>query len=222
MLKPKKRVTRQQIKEDKLIAFTAKASDFYDRNSRNILAGAGIIVVLAVVIAFFINNRAQAEKAATFDLTLAKIEIGQQNYDTAAQKLSQVIETYSGTRAAGDAQFFLGNVHLSMQDWSGARTAFQQFLDRYGKDPQFTAAAIAGLGFADEHEEKFLDAAEHYLEAADSYPNEYNAPQYLLDAGRCFAFAGEIPKAHDAFRLIVERYPESAQKQKAEDELNRW
>ena len=222
MLKPKRRVTRQQIKEDKLIAFTAKASDFYDRNSRNILAGAGIIVVLAIVIAFFINNRVQAEKAATFDLTLAKIEIGQQNFDTAAQKLTQVIDTYSGTRSAGDAQFFLGNVRLSMQDWSGARTAFQQYLDRYGKDPQFTAAAIAGLGFADEHEKKFLDAAEHYLEAADSYPDEYNAPQYLLDAGRCFAFAGETSKAHDAFQLIVKRYPESAQNQKAEDELKRW
>jgi TolA-binding protein len=222
MLKPRKRITRQQIKEDKLITFTAKASDFYDRHSRNILAGTGILVILVVVVGFFINSRAQAEKAATFDLTLAKVEIGQKNYDSAAQKLSDVVENYKGTRAAGDALFFLGNVHVDQGKYEQARGEFQKYLNRYGNDPQFASSAIAGLGFVDEQEKQYREAAGKYLEAANKYPQEYNAPQYLLNAGRCFALAGDISRAKEMYKMILDTYPESDLKQKAEDEMNRW
>jgi len=222
MLKPRKRITRQQIKEDKLVTFTAKASSYYAENSRTILAVGGVVVVLAIAAGFFINSRAQAEKTATFDLTLAKIEIGQQRFDTAAEKLTQIIENYSGTRSAADALFFLGNVYLSQGNWDQARVTFQRYLDDYGKDRQLAPAAIAGLGLADEQEKKYRDAAERYLEAANRYPDMYNAPQYLMDAGRCFALAGDTARAEDTFKLVIDRYPKSELKQQAEDEMNRW
>ena len=222
MLKPRKRISRQQIKEDKLITFTAKASEFYRRHSRNILAAAGIGIVLVVVVGFFINSRAQAEKAATFDLTLAKVEIGQRNYENAAQKLAEIVENYSGTRAAGDALFFLGNVHIDQRNYEQARDELNKYLDRYGNDPQFASSAIAGLGFIDEQEKQYREAAEKYLEAANKYPREYNAPQYLLNAGRCFALAGDLSNARETYKKILDIYPESDLKQKAEDEMNRW
>ena len=222
MLKPKKRITRQQIKEDKLLTFAAKASDFYNQNARNILAGAGIIVVLAVVVAFFVNSRAQADKAASYELIIAKIDIGRQNYDEAVVKLSQIIETYSGTRSAGEALFFLGNVYLFQENWTAARTSFDQYLDRYGRDPQMTSGAIAGLAFTEENEQQYIEAAEHYLEASNSYPHEYNAPQYLIDAGRCFALAGERERARNAYQTVVDRYETSMLREKAENELKRW
>jgi TolA-binding protein len=222
MLKPRKRITRQQIKEDKLITFTAKASTFYNQHSRNILAGVGILVVVAVVVAFFINSRAQAEKAATFDLTLAKVEIGQRNYDNASQKLAEIVENYSGTRAAGDALFFLGNLYIDQRNYEQARENFNKYLSRYGSDPQFASSAIAGLGFVDEQEKQYREAAEKYLEAANKYPKEYNAPQYFLNAGRCFALAGEISRAKETYKMILDTYPESDLKQKAENEMNRW
>ncbi len=145
MLKPKRRVTRQQIKEDKLVTFAAKASDFYDSNSRNILVGAGILVVLVVVVVFYFNSRAQAEREATFELTMAKIEIGQGNLEVAKNKLIQLIDTYGGTPSGGDASFFLGNVQLFQKNWERAVQAFQQYLDRFGKDPMMTAAITANL-----------------------------------------------------------------------------
>jgi len=222
MLKPKKRITRQQIKEDKLITFTTKVTDYYRRNSRNVIAGAGILVVLIVVVFFYFNSHAQAENEATYDLTMAKIEIGQRNYDAAAQKLTVIIDTYGGTKTAGDALFFLGNVRLSTQEWESAITEFQQYLDKYGKDHMLTAGAIAGIGFAYEQEQKFPEAAEYYMKAATNYPHEFNAPQYLLDAGRCYGLGGNPVKAREAFQSIIDQYPESTQIQKAKDELNRW
>jgi len=222
MLKPRKRITKQQIKEDKLVTFTAKASSFYTENSRTIMAVAGVLVVLAVAVGFFINSRAQAEKTATFDLTLAKIEIGQQNYDTAAEKLTKIIENYSGTRSAADALFFLGNVYLSQGNWEQARATFQRYLSDYGRDRQLAPAATAGIGLADEQEKEFQEAAQQYLQAADRYPQMYNAPQYLLDAGRCFGLAGDTARAREMFQSIIDRYPKSELKTQAEDELNRW
>ena len=222
MLKPKKRITRQQIKEDKLTTLTAKVTDYYRQNSRNIIAGAGILVVLIVVVVFYFNSRAQAENEATYELTMAKIEIGQRNYDMAVQKLTTIIDTYGGTKTAGDALFFLGNVRLSTGEWETAITEFQQYLDKNGKDPMLAAGAIAGIGFAYEQEQKFPEAAEYYINAASNYPQEFNAPQYLLDAGRCYGLGGNPVKAHEAFQLIIDQYPESTQIQKAKDELNRW
>jgi TolA-binding protein len=222
MLKPKKRVTRQQIKEDKLVTFAAKASDFYDRYSRNIIAGAGILVVLVVVVVFYVNSRAQVEREATFELTMAKVEIGQGNLDLAESKLIQLIDTFEGTRSGGDATFFLGNVHLFRQNWDGALQAFQQYLDRFGRDPMMSAAAMAGIGFAHEHMGQYSEAAEYYLEAATAYPSEFNAAQYLMDAGRCYGLAGDSDKARDTYEVVIELYKDSPLSGKAEDELSRW
>jgi TolA-binding protein len=222
MLKPKKRITRKQIKEDKLVTLTAQVTDYYRRNSRNLLAGAGILVVLIVVVVFYFNSRAQAESEATYDLTMAKIDIGQRNYDTAAQKLTALIDTYGGTKSAGDAVFFLGNVKLSTNDWDAAIKEFQKYIDKYHRDPLFTAGAIAGIGFAYEQQQKYSEAAEYYMEAANKYPHQFSAPRYLLDAGRCYGFGGNPVKAHEAFQKIIDQYPESSQIQKAKDELNRW
>lgn len=222
MLKPKKRVTRQQIKEDKLVTFAAKASDFYDRHSRNILAGAGILVVLVVVVVFYINSRAQVEKEATFELTMAKVEIGQGNYDVAENKLIHLIDTYGGTPSSGDATFFLGNVQLFRENWNVAIQSFQQYLDRFGRDPMTTASAIAGIGFAHENLGDYQEAAEYYLEAATKYPHEFNAPQYLMDAGRCYGLAGDSDKARETYEVVIELYEDSPLSGKAKDELNRW
>jgi TolA-binding protein len=222
MLKPKKRTTRQQIKEDQFTVFAAKAQDYYRHHSRNIFAGAGVIVVLVVAVVFYLNSRAQAEKDATYDLTMAKIDIGQRNFDGAVQKLTAVVDTYGGTKSAADAMYFLGNVHLSTGDWEAARSEFQQYLDKYGKDAMLTAGAIAGIGFSFEQEQKFTDAAEYYSRAAKTFPHEFSAPQYLLDAGRCYGLAGDAAKAHETFQQIIDQYPESNQSQTAKDELNRW
>lgn len=221
MLKPKRRITRQQIKEDKLFTFAAKVTNFYDNNSRNIFVGVGIVVVLVVAVVFYFNSRAQAERSATFELTMAKIEIGQGNFGAAETKLIQLIDTYGGTPSGGDASFFLGNVQLFLENWDGAVQALQQYLDRFGKDPMMSAAAMAGIGFAREHQGQYPEAGEHYFEAATTYPNEFNAPQYLMDAGRCYDLAGDSEKARDTYEVVIELYKDSPLSGKAEDELSR-
>jgi TolA-binding protein len=221
MLKPRRRVTRDQIKEDKFMTFAAKASDYYNRNSRNILAAAGIIVVLIIVGVFYFNSRAQAEKDASFDLTMAKLEMGQGSFDAAIEKLVLLIDNYGGTQSAGDALFFLANARLAQQDWLAARNAFQDYRDHYGKDPMLTAGAITGIGFTLEQEGKFAEAAQNYWNAATKYPKEFNAPQYLLDAGRCYRLAGDDAHAAQAYDLILEHYQDSPQSRIAKDELDR-
>jgi TolA-binding protein len=221
MLKPKKRVTRQQIKEDKLVTFAAKASDFYDRYSRNIIAGAGILVVLVVVVVFYVNSRAQVEKDATFELSMAKIEIGQGNLDAAESKLIHLIDTYGGTPSGGDATFFLGNVQLFQANWNGAIQSFQQYIDRFGRDPMMTSAAVAGIGLAYENMGELDKAAEYYSKAAADYPHEFNAPQYLMDAGRCYGLGGDSDRARETYNVVIELYEDSPLSGKAEDELSR-
>ena len=56
-------------------------------------------------------------------------------------------------------------------------------------------------------QKKHRQAVEHFLEAALAYPyEEYQALGYF-EAGRCFIALEDKPKALDALRTVVKKYP---------------
>ncbi|MCK4350505.1 MAG: hypothetical protein KAX13_06585, partial [Candidatus Krumholzibacteria bacterium] len=69
MLRPKKHITRQKIKEDKFVTETLKAVGWMKGNQTRLAAGAVAALVAAVVIWGYVSARQEAEKEASL-LTL--------------------------------------------------------------------------------------------------------------------------------------------------------
>jgi len=122
-------------------------------------------------------SRSRVEAAASERLEQARLAFESHNYPLAASELSRLVENFSGTRAAAQANLLLAQVHLYQ-----------------GQGP---------LGATYENAGHPADAAAAYEEAARRAQYAFLKAQYLSDAGRARLAAGDTATALSDYRSIV-------------------
>jgi outer membrane protein assembly factor BamD (BamD/ComL family) len=212
--KAKKRLTRRELKEDKLIILAKKFEVFYEQNRKVLLAiGAGILVV-AVVALLVRANRERAFQDASLELTIAKIMFDMGNLDQAEPQLQSIKDKYGG-RIAGEAQYYLARAAFMRGDVEKAEAAFRDYVNNYHVDSYLDVSAIAGLAASVESQGKYAEAAEIYLSIPRKYPKHYFSPEAMYQAARCYLLAGQRDKAVEICQLLERQYPTSSVRTRA-------
>lgn len=215
MLTKKKKISKKEIKEDKLVTTYYKSLDFFNNHKNKIYLYGGIVVVLFAIVYWYVDNKAKNNEKATTELSkvLASYENGA--YKEAidgkpAEKilgLKQIIDEYGGTETGETAKIFLANSYLMM---GNLEEAFKYFDDYSGSNKIFKATALAGKAGYYESKNDFQKAADLFLEAAHkSDENALNA-EYLLKAGVDFIEAGQKDKAKETLTNLKEEYKSAA------------
>ncbi len=221
MQRPGKRITRKELKEDQLVTTYFKARTFFEKHGKTAAFGLAGLVVAAIVVYLVINSRIQANIAASNELFQAQMMYNRGGYQEAGGKINLLIDSYSGTRNAGEAHVLMARVQYKLGNYDSTEYYTDRYLDDYSGNSILTAAALAVKGASLEQRERYLDAAEAYLEAAQRYPRQFTAPMYLLDAGRCFNMGGENDKAIECYEKLIDNYPESELVGRANQQLAR-
>ena len=216
MLKPRKRITKKEIKEDALVTTYVRVQKFIQHHGKYVNITVAVLVGIIVVSVFMIRSKRRAEMTASGKVGVAEYYYHTQNYSRAIPELTAILETYSGTRGAGSAVFMLANIHYETGEIEEAEKYYQLFVDKYENNDVFTASSLAGIAACYESREQFLEAAQHYERAGKKYPDLFSAPYHLKNAARCYLIAGEKEKAKNHYALILEKYPESDVKQEVE------
>jgi len=204
MLKPKKKITKKELKEDKFVKFTLQAKTYLDENSKQVFyMVAGIFGVALIIIAFAYTHNANVEEAQA-QLGIAQVEYSNLNYDKAITRLERLIESYSSTNEADQGTFLLANILYQKERYEESKIYFEQFVDSYSGSDILLASGIAGLAACYEKEQMYSDAAETYSKAASTAPDFVEADNYLYLSGICFSKAGETLKAIEKFEFLVE------------------
>src|SRR5438445_10368275 len=170
-------------------------------NRQKALAIAGALVIVIVLLAWNTLSARQTEQAAGVRLNAARLAFESRNYPLAASELSQVVENYSGTRAAAQANLLLAEVRLYQGQGQRAVDLLKSIAPSVGRD--FAAPAYGLLGAAYEDVGHPADAAGAYEEAARRAEVAFLKAQYLSVAGRCWTAAGDTTKALADYRTIV-------------------
>ena len=215
MLKPRKRLTKRQIKEDKFVTFTLKAQDYLVENSRKILSAAGVVVALIVAVFIYSQKQATKEENAVVDLKKAKINYFAKNYDSAINILKNQVDNFGGTKSSKEGTFFLASAYYETRNYVQAENYFRQFL-KSGDDPILKVSAMAGVAACLEERKNYNEAAKMYREAAEKYSNSFSAPQNLYDAARCYVLAEQKDKAREVLNKLIADYSSSNIKNNAE------
>ena len=216
MLRPRKKLSRREIKEDPLVTTYVRVQKFIQRHSKQ-LNIVGLIVVAAIVITVFMGrSKRSAETAAAGRLGIAEMYYWAQDYTRAVGELSNIVDTYSGTKSAGTAAFLTANAYYAQDDYANAEKYFRLYLDDYGHKKMFTASSLAGIAACRESQGAFLEAAQLYERAGTKIGNSSRSPFYLKDAGRCYVLAGEIDKGKAVYETIIDKYTDSSIKQEVE------
>ncbi|MFQ6045891.1 MAG: tol-pal system YbgF family protein [Gemmatimonadales bacterium] len=185
-----------------------RITGWFRSHRRAVTAVAAGVAVIVLGGWFFITAKQRREAFAQRTLDDARIALQAGNIALAASDLSRLIASYGGTLAADEATVLLAQARLAQQEPGQAVAELREALER-GVSEQFLAPINGLLGAALEELGSHAEAASAYLEAARTSWYSRVSAQYLLDAGRAFATAGDTVQALAAYRRVITEHEES-------------
>jgi tetratricopeptide (TPR) repeat protein len=215
MLRPKKKISKRELKEDALVTTYVKLTSFYEANKRNISIGVTALVIAVFAVVIYGKNRSDNnEKAVTaLGSIFEAYDAGQ--YQTAVdgipekniQGLRSIVDNY-GNSAGGDlARFYLASAYTQL---GRPEEALKEFEQCSPPGELLAVARLSGIGACYESTGKFKEAAASFEKAATQYPKDISAAENLNNAARDYGQAGERDKAIDLYKRIKKNYPTTA------------
>jgi tetratricopeptide (TPR) repeat protein len=162
----------------------------------------GLAIVVAVGLSWYtVVSKGRVEAAASQRLGQARLAFESKNYPLAASELSQIVENYSGTRTAQEANLLLGETRLYQGQTQQAIDLYNHIAPSASRD---YAAQIYGLLAAGyENADRIREAAGAYEAAASHAQFPFQRAQYLAEAGRTWTAAGDTAKAVADYKAIL-------------------
>jgi tetratricopeptide (TPR) repeat protein len=221
MLKPRKRITKREIREDKLVTSYFEATDWFTRHKR-LVTGALTTLVVIVVGAVVVSNNIRASN------TRATEEVGRvlRYYDEGKfaeaingvpqeniRGLLAVVEDFGSTKAGERAKLYLANAYFAIGDYENALKYYQS---ASLKDKMLHASAIAGAAACYEAKGDHANAASNFERAAGVGKDVVLAPEYLHLAAVNYAAAGQKDKAVALLQRVKKDFPNSSAAREAD------
>jgi TolA-binding protein len=206
--KTRGRLTKKELKQDKLVEFTVMAEKFYAERKNLVLGLAAAIVVVIVGIIVLRNTFQSARLEKSYDLTLAKMQYGAGKLDEAKPGFEKVMR--EGGSAAAEAKYFLGRIAFEKGNFTQAAEEFKDFLKNYSSDEELDCAASSGLAATYEAQGNDAEAAKAFEDIGMKYPRNSYATQALYQASRLYIKLNEKDKAIHVLETIRDKYPESS------------
>lgn len=214
MLTKKKKLSRKEIKEDKLVSTYYKAYGYFEENRSRVLIVGGILIAIALLIYFYISNRIENNKIAGIELSrviqsydqgayLEAIE-GKEGTDNVG--LKKIVEDYGSTENGEYAKIYLANSYNFLDRDDEALKYYEDYSDG---NEIFEATALAGQAGIYETRKVYQKAADLYLKASRVLEHNVLNPDYLLKAGINYMHAGNNDKAKELFKEIKQDYKTS-------------
>jgi len=208
MLTPKKRLSKREIKRDKLVTAWFKVNDWVTQHTREILMAVGGVALVVGLIVLFDWMKARDEQNAAEKFAQARAEYNKQNYPGAIPILEKLVSESGGTQSGELATIYLANAYLQTKDYINAEKYYKKYLDN-GDDPILSIGAAFGVAATYEERGDFARAARLYEEAADDHHDSYRAPQLLISAARSYRQANQTEAARRVLQKLIDQYSKS-------------
>jgi tetratricopeptide (TPR) repeat protein len=219
MLKPKKKLTKTEIKQDTLLTSYAKLTSYYDTYKKYFNYGITAVIAIIIVIVIYVNNKkANDEKAAT---ELGKIfsiydrgTSDPKQYQTAIDGqpergimgLKSIVDNYGSTSSGEIARFYLAQAYMNLDKIDDALKNFDSFSS---DNDILSSSAEAGMAACYERKNDLDKAASYYEKAAKIASDQNSTPEYLNSAALCYGKIGEKGKAITILKRIKKEFPKS-------------
>ncbi|MGB2960014.1 MAG: tetratricopeptide repeat protein [Bacteroidota bacterium] len=212
MLRPKKRITKRQLKEDALVSTYVKVTTFYEKHKRQISIGITAIVVVAIVALIYFRNRADSNERAMAQMAAVYAFFDNGQYQIAVDGaperniagLRSIVDNYGGSDGGELARFYLANAYYNLDSTELALGCFEDF----SPGNRFLAVSrYSGIAACHEALGNHLAAAEYFERAASIDAEGVNVAENLHHAARNYAESGEKEKAVELYLRLKKNHP---------------
>jgi TolA-binding protein len=176
-------------------------------HTREVAFALGAVAVVAAGAWLYVTSEHRKELFAAQALAKGRGDAEAGDLPLAAYDLNQLMDRYSGTKAADAGAVLLAEVRLVQggTQTGAAVQALQAFVKKRHAD-YILASAWSLLGGGLEQQSKYREAADAYRKASEVVAHDFLKAQYLLDAGRSLAIAGDSAGARRAYSEVLERF----------------
>ncbi|MEX2115489.1 MAG: tetratricopeptide repeat protein [Bacteroidota bacterium] len=214
MLKPKKKISKREIKEDKLVTTYFQAQSWFEGHRKRLSSVFVTVLIVGIAGWFYYNNRATQNLAATADLGKIIRYYDAGNFEIAIngspqenmRGLQQIVDEYSGTESGEYATFYLANAYFSVGNYE---KALQYYEDADVVDNGLKAAVKAGIAACHEARGNHAEAAAYFEKAAQEDDRKLHTAEHLFHAGNNYILAGNREKADETLKKLKTNFPTS-------------
>jgi tetratricopeptide (TPR) repeat protein len=212
MLKPKKKISKRELKQDTLITTYMKVQAFYDKYKKAISISVTTVAVVVIAIVVFMKNRADNNERAVVQLAAVH-----QLYDTGQFQmaidgvpernvvgLKAIVDNFGGTPAGDLARFYLADAYFQLGKYP---EALEHFEDCSPSDDLLSASRLAGIAACHEALGNHQEAGNYFERAAAKDQTEGSVAEHLHNAALNYAQSGDKERALDLFRRIKKNHP---------------
>lgn len=211
-----KGLKKEDLEQDILIEYSSRFMYYYENNKATVIGGAiGLLLIIGLIVGFFVYSGQQEQEAQNL-LSIAEEQLMQGNYETALYGneddftlgFEQISTNYSRTEAGNLATYYAAVSDFELGNFEDALTRMQNYdIPRgvMGVSPlSLHAILLSEL-------ERYEEAAEKYIEAAEWNENSSTTPYNLLEAASAYREAGNDDRALQVVNRILDEYPNSEQ-----------
>lgn len=214
MLTKKKKLSKKEIKEDKLVTTYYQVYNFVMENKNRVGMYVGGLIVVIAAVYFYISNKAENNRLAGIELSRVMnlydvgsyLEAIEGRQGTNVVGLKKIVADYGGTENGEAAKIYLAN---SYQLLGNIEESYKYYKDYSGDNEVFKATALAGEAGYLAYKNDYEDAADLYLKAAHVSKENVLNSDYMLKAAVNFINAGKKEDAKDLLETIKKDYKTS-------------
>ena len=214
MLAKKKKLSKKEIKEDKLVTTFYEAKGFYEENQTKILAALGALAIIIVAIVLYINKVESNNEIASIELSRVIPGYNSGMYQEAIDGkpgtkvlgLRKIADEYGGSEQGELARIYLANSYYFTGQLDNALDEYDAYS---GSDDVMISSALAGKASVYEAKSDYESAAEFYSQAANISKYNPSNPEYLLIAGINYLKVKNFDKAKVSLEKIKKEYQTS-------------
>ena len=188
-------------------------AQFYDKNKNNILIAGVAIMLLAIGIYYYNNNyKPQLEQDASESFFMAERYFSTDSLGKALDGdginlgMLDIADEYGSTKVGQQAKYYAGRILLEQGKYDEAL----DYLKDADMDDEFLGAQLITLqGDCLSELDKYSDAGDQYMKAANARENRLSTPYALQKAGLAYEEAGEYSESLEAYTRLSDKYSDT-------------
>jgi len=219
MLKPKRKITRQEIKKDPLLEKVGQINSYLHKNLKK-LTIYGIAVVLLIVFSFLMfTSSKNKQTAASGSFGIAELKLKNGQVEKGIEELNRIVENFAGSDAAGLSIFLLAKNNLNEKMFDDARANFEIFIKEHKDNKMLLAAAYSGLAVCLEKNKDYAGAASNFEKGGKTSPYAYQQNECFLNSVRNLILINDLGRAEILVNETLDNEPDYKTKSSAESLL---
>ena len=185
----------------------------------------GIIAVILLIVGYNKFIVKPKEEQASAEMFIAERYFERDSFALALNGAEgypgfvQIIEDYSGTKAANLAHFYAGLSYMYLGDYDNAISYLEDFKT---DDIILGAEKYGAIADAYVQKDQYEKAIKYYKKAiASEYENDLTTPIFLKKLGLVYEKTGDYQKALEQYQKIYKDYPQSQEARTIEKYIER-